>query len=268
MSAYIARMSPAVQAFVKEALPYSHWGMRYFEIRLMELGLADGIFGGMLGQGGARALDLGCGLGLAATYLSQHFAFVDGTDLDHVDAAFAAGKPAAMVGQDIISRLGISNVALHCGETVAFLNARPETYDLIFSCFVLEHVEHIEEISLAMAAALKPGGRMFHIVPNTHDTIIQLLTRNLDPLSPNVKTAWSQRKAKGRVEGRMQGTLFTPITHSEFLSDYRQQFDVNCSERYLFPLMGAGMVVRDIKPMREHAYGILAQKPGCPPPRI
>lgn len=250
-----------MQAFVQEALPYSHWGMRYFEIRLMECALADGMFGGVLSQGGARALDVGCGLGLAAMYLAEHFDAVDGTDLDHVDAAFAAGKPAAVVGQEIMSRLGKKNVSLHCGDTLAFLAARPESYDLIFSCFVLEHVEDIEALTHAMAAALKPGGRMFHIVPNTHDTIIQLLTRNLDPLLPNAKTAWALRKTEGRAEGRLQGNLFTPITHSEFLSDYRQQFEVNSTEHYVFPLLNAGMTVRDIKPMREHAYGLLATKP-------
>ena len=66
--------------------------------------------------------------------------------------------------------------------------------------------------------------------------------------------------APGRAEGRLQGSLFTPITHSEFLPDYRQQFDVNSSDHYLFPMLRAGLRVLDIKPMREHAYGILAMK--------
>ena len=253
MSTYVARMSPLVQAYVQEALPFSHWGMRYFEIRLMEYALADGMFGGVLSRGGKSAVDVGCGLGLAATWLSAFFDRVEGTDLDHVDAAFAAGKPAAVMGQEIMTRIGAANVALHCGDTVEFLNARPAAYDLVFSHFVLEHVEDIAAVTDAMAGALKPGGRMFHIVPNTHDTIIQLLQRNLDPLSNNLRTAWKLRAQEGRVEGRLQGNLFTPITHSEFLSDYRQQFEVNASERYLFPLLQAGLVVRDIKPMREHA---------------
>jgi 2-polyprenyl-3-methyl-5-hydroxy-6-metoxy-1,4-benzoquinol methylase len=261
MSNYVTRMGPNVQAFVQEALPFSHWGMRYFDIRLMEYALADGMFANVLSRGGARAVDVGCGLGLASTYLADFFENVDGTDLDHVDAAFAGGRPAAIVGQEIITRIGVSNISLHCGDSIAFLNQNAGAYDLVFSHFVLEHVAEINEITSAMARALRPGGRMFHIVPNTHDTIIQLLTRNLDPLAENAKTAWKLRGQTGRVDGRIQGNLFTPITHSEFISDYREQFDVNCSERYLFPLLEAGLIVRDIKPMREHAYGILAEKP-------
>jgi len=260
--AFVDRMPTSVQAFVKDALPFSHWGMTYFNIRLMEYALADGMFGDVLRRGGARALDVGCGLGLAATYLSNFFTYVDGTDLDHVDAAFAGGRPAVAVGGELVQRIGLHNISLHCGDSLAFLEARPETYDLIFSHFVLEHVENIDALAGAMARALKPGGRAFHIVPNTHDTIIQLLTRNLEPVAQNARAAWRVRNAKERVDGRLQGTLFTPVTHSEFISDYRTQFDVNASERYLFPILESGLIVRDMKPMREHAYGILAEKPG------
>lgn len=260
-NSYVQRMAPAVQAFVKEALPFSHWGMKYFEIRLMEYALVEGMFGGVLSAGGSRALDFGCGLGLASVYLSRHFDMVEGVDLDHVDAAFAGGAPAAVRGQEIVERLGIRNVTLRCGDTVSYLATQLETYDFIFSHFVLEHVENIDDVAVAMADALKPGGRAVHIVPNTHDTINQLLTKNLDPILPNAKTAWRLRHSKERAEGRFQGNLFTPITHSEFLSDYRQQFEVNSSERYLFPMLRSGLVVRDMKPLREHAYGILVEKP-------
>jgi|GEM_PF-3573198 len=102
---------------------------------------------------------------------------------------------------------------------------------------------------------------MFHIVPNTHDTIIQLLQRNLEPIRQNIRKAMAAKKLLGRVDGRLMGSLFTPITHSEFFDDYRQQFEVNSSEHYLFPMLGAGLKVLDIKPMSEHAYGILAEKP-------
>lgn len=147
------------------------------------------------------------------------------------------------------------------GDTLPFLRERPARYDLIFSHFVLEHVENLDALVTETYKALKPGGRALHVVPNTHDTIIQLLLANLDPLWENIKRAWRNRGRKDRCDVRRMGNLFAPITHSEFIADYRKQFEVNSSEHYLFPFIAAGFKVRDIKPMREHAYGILLEKP-------
>ena len=53
-----------VARFVKEAIPYSNWGMTYFNIRLMELALIESPLDGPITRGGSRALEFGCGLGL------------------------------------------------------------------------------------------------------------------------------------------------------------------------------------------------------------
>jgi 2-polyprenyl-3-methyl-5-hydroxy-6-metoxy-1,4-benzoquinol methylase len=254
-------VSPNIRRFVAETMPFSNWGQSYFDIRLMELMLADSLFGNLLSMGGQRALDIGCGIGLACVVLAERFAHVDGTDIDEIGVAFRVDRPAPMVGSQVISKLAIQHVHLHCGDTMTFLGRRPEHYDLIFSHFVLEHVAELGPLCDALFSSLKPGGRTFHIVPNTHDTIIQLLVRNLEPLWPNLKRAWRARRTHTRCDGRLEGSMFTPITHSEFLSDYRAQFEVNASERYLFPLLQAGFRILDIKPMREHAYGVLAEKP-------
>lgn len=259
---YYERLSPNLQAFIAEAMPFSNWGTTYFEIRLMELSMADSLFGGVFSAGGGRALDVGCGIGLACAYLADHFVEVDGTDIEDLGVAFKLDRPAPVVGAELLKRLGRSNVHLNCGDTLEFMNRRPEGYDFIFSHFVMEHVPQLDPLCEAICAALRPGGRTFHIVPNTHDTVNQLLLQNLQPLWPNIKRAWQARKTTTRCEGRLQGSLFTPITHSEFLDDYRQQFDVNSSDRYLFAMLRAGLRILDMKPMREHAFGILAEKPG------
>jgi len=255
------RLSEKVEKFVAAALPLSHWGETYFNIRLMEFELADGLFNGVFSGGKGAALDIGCGIGLASVYLSDFFDRVDGTDIDEVGVAFNVKRAAPLAGAEIIGDLGLRDVRLHCGDTLDFLRARPARYDLIFSHFVLEHVEHLESLVAATYESLKPGGRALHIVPNTHDTIVQLLLANLDPLWENLKRAWRNRGRKDRCDVRRMGNLFAPITHSEFLSDYRKQFEVNAAEHYLFPMIAAGFKVRDIKPMREHAYGILIEKP-------
>jgi SAM-dependent methyltransferase len=258
---FYATLSPTVRQFMTEAMPFSNWGQTYFDIRLMELALADSMFGNVFTTGGRRALDLGCGIGVASVFLADYFACVDGTDIEELGVAFRIDRPAPIVGTELLTRLAFNRVQLHCGDTLAFLAERPDSYDFIFSHFVMEHVPELNPLCTAMYDALRPGARTFHIVPNTHDTVNQLLMRNLQPIWPNIKQAWQNRKNKQRCEGRLQGALFTPLTHSEFLSDYRDQFEVNSSDRYLFPLIGAGFRILDMKPMREHAYGILAQKP-------
>ncbi len=260
-SVFDERLSDPVRRFVAAALPFSNWGQTYFDIRLMELAMADSMFGGMLTSGGRRALDIGCGIGLASVYLADHFEQVDGTDISDIGVAFKIDRPSPVVGAEMVRQLGMTRVNLHCGDTLSFLRARPDAYDFVMSHFVLEHVAELDPLFDALVASMRSGGRTFHIVPNTHDTIIQLLVKNLQPFWPNFKHAWRLRTARGRAEGRRQGGLFTPITHSEFLDDYTKQFEVNASERYLFPMLRAGLRILDIKPMREHAYGILAVKP-------
>jgi len=254
-------LSENIRRFVAESLPLSHWGEKYFDIRLMELALADSMFGGIISRGGERALDIGCGIGLAAVYLGDHFKYVDGTDIEDIGVAFHVEYPAPIAGSEILKRLEMPSVQLYCGDTSEFLDKRTEYYDFIFSCFVLEHVPDLSSLLNKATAALRPGGRMFHIVPNTHDTIIQLLQRNLEPIQKNIRKAVSVRKVVGRVDGKLMGSMFTPITHSEFIDCYIEQFAVNSSEHYLFPMLEAGLRVLDIKPMREHSYGILAEKP-------
>lgn len=258
---FYERLSKPVQAFVSEALPFSNWGKDYFDVRLMELAMADSLFGGMFSAGGKRVLDIGCGIGLACVFLADHFEEVDGTDIEDLGVTFKIDRPASVVGSELLNRLGRSNIRLNCGDTLDFLGSSSGGYDLIFSHFVMEHVPQLDPLCEAIHAALRPGGRTFHIVPNTHDTVNQLLIQNLQPLWPNIRRAWRARKTTSRCEGRLQGNLFTPITHSEFLSDYRDQFAVNSSDRYLFPLLRAGLRILEIKPMREHAFGILAEKP-------
>ena len=258
---FLQQQAEPVRQFVSLALPYSNWGANYFEVRLMELAMADSMFGGLFSRGGNRVLDIGCGIGLASVLLSTHFDYVDGTDIDAIGVTFKIDKPAPLVGAELIEQLGLGNITLHCADTLAFLKDRKSAYDLIVSHFVLEHVPALAPLCEAMVDALRPGGQTFHIVPNTHDTVNQLLLQNLQPLWPSLKRAWRARRQTGRIDGRMQGHLFTPITHSEFIDDYRTQFEVNSSDHFLFPLLNAGLRVIDMKPMREHAYGILAEKP-------
>jgi 2-polyprenyl-3-methyl-5-hydroxy-6-metoxy-1,4-benzoquinol methylase len=257
----LLKLHPDTQRFIDHALPFAHWGQAYFDIRSMELMMLDGMFPGVLEGKEKIALDVGCGVGFAASWLSPRFARVDGTDIEELGVAFRVERPSPIVGNELMQKAAIGNVSLHCGDTFDYLRDRPATYDLVTSVFVMEHVEEIQRLCDGIAHSLKPGGQTLNVVPNTHDTIIQLLVKNLNPFRQNFRDAWRLRTESRRAEGRRFGSLFAPITHSEFISDYRQQFDVNSLERYVFPMIRAGLVIRDVKPCREHSYAILAEKP-------
>ena len=250
-----------VKSFLQEAQPYSNWGESYFETRVLEYKIIDSLFGEIFSQGGKAALDLGCGLGLACVHMSETFSQVDGTDIDLAGAAFNSTLAPPKIGSEIVQRLKLPRISIHCGDSIDFLKQRAKTYDLIFSHFVLEHVPELQPMLDQCFTALTPGGKCLHIVPNTHDTIIQLLKKNMEPFFSNLFNAFRLRNEKNRVNTRLQGNVFTPITHSEFISDYSQQFSINSLEHYLFPIVRAGFKVREIKPVREHAYGILCEKP-------
>lgn len=153
---------------------------------------------------------------------------------------------------------GITNANLHSGNTLPYLQDSAEFFDFIFSNFVMKHVEHLGSFCQAMYLALKPGGKSLHIVPNTHDTMCQLLIQNLQPAEKNASLVMAgdlyekETGQKRRLREMGRGWI-APVTHSEFIHDYRDQFEVNSLERYLWPLMDAGFRIRDIKPTREHA---------------
>jgi len=51
---------------------------------------------------GGRALDIGCGIGLAAVYLADHFSSVDGTDIDEIGVTFHVDRPAPIAEAEIL----------------------------------------------------------------------------------------------------------------------------------------------------------------------
>ena len=172
--------------------------------------------------------------------MSSFFEAVDGVDIEDIGVAFKVDRPAPVVGQEIIRSIGVDNVSLHCGDTERFLRERPGAYDFILTVFVLEHVKEIDAICRDLACAMRPGGRAVHIVPNTHDTIIQLLQQNLQPTEQNEREAVKMGRGLRKLGG-----LYAPITHSEFIDDYREQFAINELERYTFSMLAAGLQIKE-----------------------
>jgi 2-polyprenyl-3-methyl-5-hydroxy-6-metoxy-1,4-benzoquinol methylase len=101
----------------------------------------------------ARILDVGCGdgfhLGLLRRYGPPDWT-VEGIDLDSRAVALAAGR----------------GLTIHEG-TVESLAGVTAPYDLVYTIQTIEHVARPDEMLAAIAAILKPGGRVVIVTDNT-----------------------------------------------------------------------------------------------------
>jgi SAM-dependent methyltransferase len=96
-----------------------------------------------------RALENGCGVGMYAAHLAIHAGCVVGLEYDLERAALARGMGAQVV-----------NAA---GERLPFL---AQSFDVILSHEVLEHVVDDALAIREMLRVLRPGGRIVLFVPN------------------------------------------------------------------------------------------------------
>jgi SAM-dependent methyltransferase len=108
----------------------------------------------------ARILDVGCGMGFALHALRDlGYTNVSGIDMD-------AGQVEAARRQNLAVE--------QCDDSIAYLNARPEAFDLILCLDVIEHVP--VNLQLPFAAALgnaleKTSGRLICTVPNANSSL-------------------------------------------------------------------------------------------------
>ncbi|MGL4649007.1 MAG: methyltransferase domain-containing protein, partial [Caldilineaceae bacterium] len=115
----------------------------------------------------ARVGDLGCGHGEFLALLRAQGHIVSGVDMD-------PGMVAA-------AQAGGFDVAL--GDAVAWLHARPEALDALFSSNVVEHLapETVQQWLRAAFQALRPGGMLLFATPNPESAIVHLYEFWRDP---------------------------------------------------------------------------------------
>lgn len=111
-------------------------------------------------EGKQRIADLGCGHGEFMALLREAGHEVAGVDIDPgmVEEARAQGFDVEL------------------GDAVAWLHARPNTFDGVFSSNVIEHLPApvVADWIAAAFAALKPGGVLLFATPNPESAIVQL----------------------------------------------------------------------------------------------
>jgi SAM-dependent methyltransferase len=110
-----------------------------------------------------RVLEIGCGNAAGSALLSDRARLVVATDLPKVDVAtHSIGMTAP---RRLLDWLGVENCRL-AGASAEVLPFGDETFDLVFSLFVLEHVPNREAAVQEMHRVLRPGGYAVAFVPN------------------------------------------------------------------------------------------------------
>lgn len=96
---------------------------------------------------GKRTLDVGCGGGLLAEEFAQIGCRVTG--IDPAEASLAAARAhAARSGLEIDYRAGV-------GESLPFEDA---SFEIVYCCDVLEHVDDLDRVVAEIGRVLAPGG--------------------------------------------------------------------------------------------------------------
>lgn len=96
-----------------------------------------------------RVLENGCGVGMYIEHLAPHVGQIVGLEYD-LERATVAGQRS-------------EQIVCAAGEKLPFPD---ESFDVILSHEVLEHVQDDRQAVTEMARVLKPGGRMVIFVPN------------------------------------------------------------------------------------------------------
>jgi len=101
---------------------------------------------------GAKVLEAGCGVGAQTTTLASRSPHALFTAIDRSAISLARAKEAA-------ASAGLSNVTFQQAD-IFDLPFAPGSFDHIFLCFVLEHLEQPSAALEALRALLRPGGTL------------------------------------------------------------------------------------------------------------
>jgi 2-polyprenyl-3-methyl-5-hydroxy-6-metoxy-1,4-benzoquinol methylase len=146
-----------------------------------------------------RVLDLGSGLGEAATYFALQGARVTATDLSPEMCALA---------QETGRRHGVTIDAV--ATPVERLSVPEASFDLVYGANLLHHVSDLDATLAAVARALRPGGHCFFWDPLAYNPAINVYRR----MATAVRTS-DERPLRFEVLALFR-RHFADVRHREF----------------------------------------------------
>ncbi|MHC5157432.1 MAG: methyltransferase domain-containing protein [Planctomycetota bacterium] len=188
---------------------------------------------------GTKVLEAGCGVGGQTRLLVKRSPEAEFTCIDISEKSLATAKKLKEQG-------GFENVAFQQGN-IHSLDFAGESFDHVFVCFVLEHLDDPVAALTELKRVLKPGGTIT-VIEGDHGSCFW------HPETPESVAAWNGLIAAQRAQGHDPniGRRLTPLlTEAEF--------DVqSCGPAWLYadrlsPDLRDGMVNRIIVPMVQSA---------------
>ncbi len=151
-------MKKTVLKFLMKLGLYPHIRFTYSPFKIVE-------FGEMIDRadfrGDERVLDIGCGDGLQTLLFGEHVGHITGID---VNSSFIADARSYAAGFSHKANADFEDRPL---EKIGF---DADSFDLIFSVCVIEHIDNHEEVLQECLRILKPGARIIFTV-DTLETI-------------------------------------------------------------------------------------------------
>jgi ubiquinone/menaquinone biosynthesis C-methylase UbiE len=124
--------------------------------------LSELLHGDTLYPAGSHVLEAGCGAGAQTVILSRKSPGATFTSVDISPASLAAA-------QSLIAREKIENVTFRAADIVD-LPFKAETFDHVFVCFVLEHLENPVEALRYLKRVVKKGGSIT-VIEGDHGSV-------------------------------------------------------------------------------------------------
>ncbi len=115
-----------------------------------------------------KVLELGCGIGYNSAFLSKISDQVVATDLEEENPS--SHSPGLRKTRKFLAKLNITNVNVMNASAID-LPFADNSFDMVFSSFVLEHVPNLNKAILEINRVLKPGGHNICIVPTSTDAV-------------------------------------------------------------------------------------------------
>ena len=160
---------------------------------------------------GDRILDAGCGTGLVARYLSNHFS---GVSIDACDMSTERIASARLLSENALEK------AISYFETpLEKIAAKDSSYDLITCRYVIEHLSNPMSVIHEFYRILKPGARVYLI---NFDGLFY----NLYPMSEELQGYSKQLQEKAPFD-LFAGRKIPNMLHSAGFKEVSWEIDVH-----------------------------------------